>query len=413
MLTTFKNKAMQGLAFSTLFEVIGISFFNIILLLLAKSSPTPTLWVTIVSIVTVLPGFAAMFLGKVASAIDKKGRWIISLTFLQSLFFILLAILFRRNQTFIGFAILMNLISNLTGNVIGLMKLPIIQQKVEEKNRRQALGIYQSIPTFIEPIGQALGVTYISMTHNYVAGSLINAGTFFISACLLFIYRQNFNVNEAEQQSEPTAKSTGKVRIIDGLRLFGKVTHLPTVHVVSATILVNALGSSIDGILTLYVLGHPYVSPFNFGFTILLINLTFVLGNVLGSVLVNDPLKHVDFKGMISLTATCLLLLYLVLFFNLGLFWILFISFSATYLTGKLNPQLSALMMANTDAKTISSVMGILTTVVMVAAPIGSVLFVGGYSIIGKNNTMRVCAVIAAAIILLLQSIPFFQEPES
>ncbi|USS92575.1 hypothetical protein [Fructobacillus americanaquae] len=196
MINLLRNQAFRGLSLSTFFQVIGISFFNIVLLLMAKNTKMPSFWVSVVSIATVLPGITSIFLGKISSSIKNKTKWVILLTLTQSLFFGILAVLFFTTDQYIASAIIVNLLSDIIGVVISLMKMPIIQNKVAGENQQQALGLYQSISLIMEPVGQGIGVSYMMATHNYVVGSIINAVTLLISACILFIHRHDLTYEE-------------------------------------------------------------------------------------------------------------------------------------------------------------------------------------------------------------------------
>lgn len=399
MINLLRNKAFRGLSLSTFFQVIGISFFNIVLLLMAKNTKMPSFWVSLVSIATVLPGITSIFLGRISGGIRNKTKWVILLTLTQSLFFGLLAILFFTTDQYIAVAILVNLLSDIIGIVISLMKMPIIQNKVSGENQQQAMGMYQSISLIIEPVGQAIGVSYIMATHNYVVGSIINAITFLISAFILFIHRKYLTYEEKNVEEGDNHKI--KIRAV--LNLFSDITEVPIFNILLSIILVNALGTSIDGILNLYILDNPTVSPFSFGTTILLINITFVLGSILGSITVNDILKKASIKTLITLAASIIFLLYVVLLLNLNVLLILIAAFSITYITGKVNPKLYALLMKNSDSKSLSIILGLLNSVLTVAAPLGSVILVGGYPIFGKLPILLLSMVVSIAVVILIQ----------
>lgn len=157
MIQILKNKAVFGLLGSTFFQVLGISLFNMILLILAKSSNQPSLWVTMASIASTIPGVLSAVLGKIAGDLTNKARWVILLTFAQSAFFLFLFTVFlSHNPSELGIAIGINLVSDIVGVVIGLLKLPIIQNKVPKELRQQTIGIYDSIGLIMQPIGKRL-----------------------------------------------------------------------------------------------------------------------------------------------------------------------------------------------------------------------------------------------------------------
>ncbi|WP_338380194.1 hypothetical protein [Fructobacillus cardui] len=200
------------------FEVIGISFFNIVLLLLAKSTSTSSFLVAAVSIATVLPGVASAFPGKISGSVQHKTRWIITLTLCQSSLFFVLAALFHGNHNHIAFALIINIVSDMAGIVINLMKMPIIQNKVDENLQQQAMGIYQSISQLIQPIGQAIGVSYIGLTHDYMTGSLLNGVTFLISAIILSVSHKHLDYQSQQVDSEP-GQAPKSIKFKEALRL--------------------------------------------------------------------------------------------------------------------------------------------------------------------------------------------------
>lgn len=401
MIKILKNKAVFGLLGSTFFQVLGISLFNMILLILAKSSNQPSLWVTIASIASTIPGVLSALLGKIAGDLTNKVKWVILLTFSQSAIFVVLFTVFlSHNPSDLGIAIAINLISDIVGVVIGLLKLPIIQNKVPKELRQQTIGIYDSIGLIMQPIGQAIGLSYIATTGNYTLGSFINAATFFISGCILFLSRKNLSYVESQNDSnEKTNKGVGFKKAFSSL---GNITGLPIVHVLGALIILNALGASIDGILNLYILDHPQVSPLGFGLTILIINIIFVVGNVLGSVVVNDFLKKASIQKLLLIAAGLLGIFFIILMLNLSVLLIMIVLFGITYVLGKINPKLSAMLMDNVDSSLLSTILGILNSSLTIATPIGSIFLVGGYTLIGKNKILSISLIMIVVVIILL-----------
>ena len=401
MIKILKNKAVFGLLGSTFFQVLGISLFNMILLILAKSSNQPSLWVTIASIASTIPGVLSAVLGKIAGDLTNKAKWVILLTFTQSAFFLVLFTVFlSHNPSELGIAIGINLVSDIVGVVIGLLKLPIIQNKVPKELRQQTIGFYDSIGLIMQPIGQAIGLSYIASTGNYILGSFINATTFFISGCILFLSRKNLSYVEPKREtSEKSGKGHGFKKAFSSL---GNITGLPIIRILGSLVILNALGASIDGILNLYILEHPQVSPLGFGLTILIINIIFVFGNVLGSVIVHDFLKNTSIQKLLLLAAGLLGIFFIILMFNLSVFVIIIVLFSIMYVLGKINPKLSAMLMDNVDSASLSTILGILNSSLTVATPIGSIFLVGGYTLIGKNPVLSISLFMIMVVIILL-----------
>lgn len=401
MINLLKNKSFSSLSLSTFFQITGISFFNILLLLLAKSANNSNIWVSIISIAAIIPGSMSIFMGKLSTHLKNKTSWIIGLTFIQGLLYILLSLVFHNNKFILVTAILINLFSDTLGSLISLIKIPIIQNKVQPEYQQQAIGFYQSIGLIMQPIGQAIGLYYISINHSYTIGSLINAGTFFISGLILFLFKKNLSF-----ESEHSKNSNEKHTFSEAFKLFSTITELPIINILLSLIILNSLGTSIDGILNLYILNHSEISQLNFGTIILIINIIFVTGNILGAVIVHDFMHDYTIKKLIVISCLNLILLYTTLIFNLGLFMILISLFLLTYTIGKLNPKLYALLMKNTSSESLSLILGTLNTSLTIAAPMGSIILVGGYTILGKNTILytSLSMVLATLIIINLKN---------
>ena len=401
MIKTLRNSAVFGLLGSTFFQVLGISLFNMVLLILAKSSNQSSFWVTIISIATTIPGIMAALLGKVAGSLANKVKWLIILTFSQSIIYVVLFTVFiTSNSNELGIAIVINIVSDIVGVVIGLLKLPIIQNKVPQDFRQQTIGIYQSIGLIMQPIGQAIGVSYITTTGNYAMSSLINAITFCISGSILFLFRRKLSY--VEKKETPNNKISNANGFKNAFSLLGKVTDLPIIQIIVALIILNALGASIDGTLNLYVLDNSSISPLNFGLTILLINIVFVIGNVLGSVVVHDILEKYSFKKLLILVSLLLGGLFITLILNLNIAFIVVFLFCITYVLGKINPKLYTMLMNTVDSSSLSIILGVLNSSLTIAAPIGSIFLVGGYTLIGKKNILSFSLVLITIVIILI-----------
>jgi MFS family permease len=69
-----RNRAFVTLTVADLFETIGTSLFNIILLTYARTFAQANLMVSLVSVATVLPGIFGMLTGRLAdSQTNKRG----------------------------------------------------------------------------------------------------------------------------------------------------------------------------------------------------------------------------------------------------------------------------------------------------------------------------------------------------
>lgn len=395
MRTLIKNRTFITLSTSNFFQTLGISFFNIILLMFAKSFDNAQLWVGLVSISAVIPGVLAGPLGNVVNRFNYKAKGVIVLTLIQAAMYLYMALYMNHKYTWVIMMVIsVNLISDIFGVLIGLLRYPIIQAHIEGDSRRQALGIMQSISFLMQPLGQAAGVAYIGATGDYRMGSLINAATFAISALIfMFNYKQvevqssEVVADKLEPEQTPEEKNISLKKV---LALLGEATKVPGINLLISMMIFNGISAGIDGVLNLYVLDHADSLYFSFGVSIFLINIAFIAGMIAGSLWVNDLMKNYTMKTLLLIATVLLILLFVILELQMNFFLILLIMFAMSYITGKVNPKVAADVMGKVEEKYLSPMMGTISTVMTLATPVGSVALVAGYAGIGPSITLTI-----------------------
>lgn len=121
----------------------------------------------------------------------------------------------------------------------------------------------------------------------------------------------------------------------------------------------------------------------NYGYSIVLYDMSFSIGIILGSLFMNDFLKKAK---TFTITTLCMLALVGV---GLGFAWhksiVIIVAFIllASYLIGKINPRVSALVMTSVDDDQIAATSGVLNLLALCVAPLGQALFL---TIAGKTS---------------------------
>ena len=85
------NRAFVTLTVADIFETIGTSLFNIILLTYARTFAQASLMVSLVSVATVLPGVFGIITGRLADTQSNKRGWLVGLKFIQAMLYMVLA----------------------------------------------------------------------------------------------------------------------------------------------------------------------------------------------------------------------------------------------------------------------------------------------------------------------------------
>lgn len=302
----FLNKSVLTLTSANIMETIGISIFNIILLTYAKNFSNPNL---AVSIAMVIPGILGFIAGRLEDKSIKKSNYLIVSKLVQAVLYLILALIINQHNYFIFLAIVgINVFSDFLGLYSSNLRMPIIKDKVATDSTQQVLGLNQSITTFLQPVGQAFGIMIIGVTENYVLAGIINALTFLITAFILYVGRNNIDTQNKKLNENQTEQSESIIKRT--MNILSESAGLDIFHLLSSLVIVNAIGSSIDGIINLFLIDHPNLSIFPFAVEILLINVVFVLGTFLGSIMKTKIVDQLTFKTTVIVTVTLMILTY-------------------------------------------------------------------------------------------------------
>lgn len=117
---------------------------------------------------------------------------------------------------------------------------------------------------------------------------------------------------------------------INIIAYLGNITVFSIINIILSSVILNVLGSSIDGILNLYVLDLQF------------------------------------YLSISSLLGTW----FIIFILNLSILFILITLFSIIYVLGKINPKLYSIVMNNVDSKSLNTILVILNSSLTEDAPI-------------------------------------------
>ncbi|CAM3148508.1 MFS transporter [Lactiplantibacillus plajomi] len=390
MLSIIRLRAFQAIATGNLFATIGISLFNIVLLMYAKSFPNPHWYVSMVTVATLLPYLFSGITGKLADRSASRPHRLIYTKFFQAGSYVLLAGVINQQTALVFYlVILINVVSDIVGGYgEGLIKL-MIQRQIPATLRQQAIGLNTSVATLIAPVGQTMGVVVMSQFHNYAVAGLINAAAFVLSAlCLLW--------DDQPLAPAPMVEKTTHQPIWPALtkavrRAFG----LSAVNFLGIIMIANICDTSLDGILNLFFIDLSSELPVSYGTAIVLTNCVYVAGSVLGAASRHTWLDRVTNLSLLLITTAATGLAYMVLLiaprFTLILLSVLVVAFC----NGKLNPRLISQLMQVIPAQNTAAVLGTVSAVVMMAAPIGSMFILLCYNLYGATIALTIVLTLA------------------
>jgi len=403
MLNVLKNQSVRVLSLANVFETLGISIFNIVLLTYAKTYANPAIMVSVVSIATVVPGTLGFAIGFWADHVTHKDWMLILTKVVQAALYLLLAVVIdARTVVVFTVVVVINLVSDCLGFLSSSLRLPVIRERVARDDRQQVLGFNQSIASLLQPVGQSIGVFVLAATHDYALAALINAGTFLIAAAILLVGRHAIHIAPvAVPQPQTAVKGPSLWQKMSDI--LGQSSGVSIVRLLSAVVIVNAVGASVDAVINLYLLDQGKATGIPFGMAILIVNVLFVIGTVMGSTLRLKFLDRQSFKMVMVETIAVMVVLYLD-FLWLQNYWLLVVlMFAIAFGLGNMNPKLYAQVISIADQSLVGTIFGTVSSLVTVAAPVGSVGIVLLYNAVSPAAAYWVSiAILVLGTVILL-----------
>lgn len=146
------------------------------------------------------------------------------------------------------------------------------------------------------------------------------------------------------------------------------------IKLITTVIISNVLGSAIIPIFNLYFLENKWQN-FSYGQTLLILNTTMILGNILGSLFPKDFFSRLSLKKILVLELYSFALIGIFSFLKFPFIFILFVFSFNCFLVGKFNPKFSATLMTNVPDNMLAQVSSFISFLVMISIPIGTSVF--------------------------------------
>ncbi|GAB5055794.1 MFS transporter [Companilactobacillus alimentarius] len=399
MKNLIKNQTFLTLTSADIFETMGTSLFNIILLTYAKEFTHANAMVSLVSVATVMPGILGVLTGRIADRTHNKRIWLASTKFIQAgLYFLLAQLINQRQVVLLIIIILINIFSDIIGMYSGSLRMPIIQTKISNDLQEQAVGINQRISTIMQTVGQAIGVSLLALTNNYQLAGYINAFTFLIAGIILSTGYNSLKIQTPRQQTPSWHKLISQMK-----KALETSSDTNAWALLSSIFFMNAVGASLDAIINLYLIDQGNKLPLSFNVSVLTINTILVGGTILGSILHSGWFQKWSFRSVMSLCVFVLEIFYINLI-NWESFIIVLISMAiGGFCMGQINPKLTASLLKNADSEIVGSLTGLMNTISIISMPLGAIVLVLIYNIINPET-----AYIISMILLLLSLLCLF-----
>ena len=395
------NRGYRAILNASLLSGIGDSLYNIVFIIYAATMPFKSLAVTLAAMATSVPTMLSLLTGSLADRTHAKTRHMVATRLGQMLLFLSLAVMILLPASFPLFLslLLINIVSDSLGQYGNGLMLPLLHRLIPAKELNTALSFQSATSSTVQLVFQGLGASLIVLlNHNYALFGLLNALTFLLAAVTLVFRKKQL------KQAEPPV-TTGKSQpVIGNIRAVLKFLagNQFLFAVILFAMLVNTLGSSVDGLMNITLVQEPDLWLRDFGTTVAIINVVFSVGLIFGALFAKDGLQHLSTFKLLSLLMAAIVGLSSSFFLLHSIMAALGFSFVTAYLMGKINPRLATVMMRQVPEQQMGTTAGVVNLAALIGMPVGQVIFFTIANLASAHVSWIVMAGLATGLFLVL-----------
>lgn len=395
------NRGYRAILNASLLSGIGDSLYNIVFIIYAATMPFKSLAVTLAAMATSVPTMLSLLTGSLADRTHAKTRHMVATRLGQMLLFLSLAVMILLPASFPLFLslLLINIVSDSLGQYGNGLTLPLLHRLIPAKELNTALSFQSATSSTVQLVFQGLGASLIVLlNHNYALFGLLNALTFLLAAVTLVFRKKQL------KQAEPPV-TTGKSQpVIGNIRAVLKFLagNQFLFAVILFAMLVNTLGSSVDGLMNITLVQEPDLWLRDFGTTVAIINVVFSVGLIFGALFAKDGLQRLSTFKLLSLLMAAIVGLSSSFFLLHSIVAALGFSFVTAYLMGKINPRLATVIMRQVPEQQMGTTAGVVNLAALIGMPVGQVIFFTIANLASAHVSWIVMAGLATGLFLVL-----------
>lgn len=395
------NRGYRAILNASLLSGIGDSLYNIVFIIYAATMPFKSLAVTLAAMATSVPTMLSLLTGSLADRTHAKTWHMVATRLGQMLLFLSLAVMILLPASFPLFLslLLINIVSDSLGQYGNGLTLPLLHRLIPAKELNTALSFQSATSSTVQLVFQGLGASLIVLlNHNYALFGLLNALTFLLAAVTLVFRKKQL------KQAEPPV-TTGKSQpVIGNIRAVLKFLagNQFLFAVILFAMLVNTLGSSVDGLMNITLVQEPDLWLRDFGTTVAIINVVFSVGLIFGALFAKDGLQRLSTFKLLSLLMAAIVGLCSSFFLLHSIVAALGFSFVTAYLMGKINPRLATVMMRQVPEQQMGTTVGVVNLAALIGMPVGQVIFFTIANLASAHVSWIVMAGLATGLFLVL-----------
>ncbi|OFS61835.1 MFS transporter [Nosocomiicoccus sp. HMSC09A07] len=377
----FRNKLFSFIMISNVFGILGTTLFNIVFIIYAQNFPNPELAVSSIIIVSTIPFVIDFIFGYLSDKTHKKVEALLCSRLIQVVLFVIFSVVVNFNASWLifGLILLINFISDIIGVYNTYIELPIVKSIVPKKDLTNARSIQSGVLNSIHLLGSLVGVSFISLiNYNYYLFGIFNSLIFIISFIILYFLKDNINKGLHFKNAD-NKNNYDNVKISLKKDLKSKINILLSFETITKFtilfLLLNFISSGQYSILILTFLENESLTFKNFGYTVALFEVIESVGMILGALIPIKFLRRKSIESNILITIIITLFIILCIILYPHKYILLILTFFSGYFVGLSNPRIDSYIMIVVPEDSLGSVMSLFYSVIQIAVPIGTTVF--------------------------------------
>lgn len=369
-----RNTNYRKFSLASWLSSAGNILFYLALMTYASRLKNYSLALSLIAITESLPNLIQSLSGYLADRTKNKYHVIVWLAIIRFALYLLVGLLFATNISGWNLVLLvigLNFISDLSGKYSGGLQTPLIVSLVGENEMSEAQGFTNGISQLITMIAQFAG-SGLLLFMSYSGLAIVNAITFLVAGIIYANIGMNVKKQEVNKQPEEVNTQKFGATIVSSLKQVKQANGLLTIVLVIA--LLNGLLSTVEPLISIVLAGNKNMLIGNYSFTIAVVSTVAAIGMASGSTIGTKIFKNTSlFLIVLADTIATITLAIAIIYGNI--FASLFCLTILGFLAGIVSPKLLQWLVTTVDRKILSSSVGLLNTILVMAGPLTTTVF--------------------------------------
>lgn len=369
-----RNTNYRKFSLASWLSSAGNILFYLALMTYASRLKNYSLALSLIAITESLPNLIQSLSGYLADRTKNKYHVIVWLAVIRFALYMLVGVLFATNISGWNLVLLvigLNFISDLSGKYSGGLQTPLIVSLVGENEMSEAQGFTNGISQLITMIAQFAG-SGLLLFMSYSGLAIVNAITFLVAGIIYANIGMNVKKQEVNKQPEEVNTQKFGATIVSSLKQVKQANGLLTIVLVIA--LLNGLLSTVEPLISIVLAGNKNMLIGNYSFTIAVVSTVAAIGMASGSTIGTKIFKNTSlFLIVLADTIATITLAIAIIYGNI--FASLFCLTILGFLAGIVSPKLLQWLVTTVDRKILSSSVGLLNTILVMAGPLTTTVF--------------------------------------